>query len=88
MGKEYHTLGAHVPLSICIGPMGRSVYGGRNWETFSPDPYLTGEAARLSVQGFQEQGVVGLVKCVLGSSCYRFESSLTCLSPLTGTLSA
>ncbi|TNY18660.1 glycoside hydrolase [Rhodotorula diobovata] len=67
MGKEYHTLGAHVPLSICIGPMGRSVYGGRNWETFSPDPYLTGEAARLSVQGFQEQGVVGLVKHFVGN---------------------
>jgi len=63
MGKEYHDVGAHVPLSICMGPMGRSVFGGRNWESFSSDPYLTGEAARLSVQGFQDQGVVGLVKC-------------------------
>ncbi|GAA5898876.1 hypothetical protein JCM8208_005418 [Rhodotorula glutinis] len=67
MAKEYHMLGAHVPLSICIGPMGRSPYGGRNWETFSPDPYLTGTAAHLSVLGFQEQGVVGLVKHFVGN---------------------
>ncbi|BGP48137.1 hypothetical protein JCM10450v2_004009 [Rhodotorula kratochvilovae] len=67
MGKEYHDVGAHVPLSICIGPMGRSPYDGRNWETFSPDPYLTGEAARLTVEGFQEQGVVGLVKHFVGN---------------------
>ncbi|GAA5930075.1 hypothetical protein JCM3775_004505 [Rhodotorula graminis] len=30
MGKEYHDVGAHVPLSISMGGMGRSPYGGRN----------------------------------------------------------
>ncbi|GAA5897096.1 hypothetical protein JCM8208_006169 [Rhodotorula glutinis] len=67
MGKEYHDVGAHVPLSISMGGMGRSPYGGRNWENFSPDPYLTGTAAHLTVLGFQEQGVVGLVKHFVGN---------------------
>lgn len=29
-------------LGPVAGPLGRSGYGGRNWEGFSPDPYLTG----------------------------------------------
>jgi len=75
MGKEYHNVGAHVPLSISMGGMGRSPYGGRNWENFSPDPYLTGTAAHLTVLGFQEQGVVGLVKCVPLASFLASRSS-------------
>lgn len=69
MGSEYREMGVEVPLSICIGPMGRHPLGGRNWESFSPDPYLAGEAVRLAVLGMQEQGVVGLVKHWVGSAC-------------------
>ncbi|GJN89738.1 hypothetical protein Rhopal_002727-T1 [Rhodotorula paludigena] len=67
MGSEYREMGVEVPLSICIGPMGRHPLGGRNWESFSPDPYLAGEAVRLAVLGMQEQGVVGLVKHWVGN---------------------
>ncbi|GAA5973751.1 hypothetical protein JCM11641_005117 [Rhodosporidiobolus odoratus] len=67
MGEEYHQIGVHVPLSIVAGPMGRSPYGGRNWENFSPDPYLTGEATKLTVEGFQKNGVTGLVKHFFGN---------------------
>lgn len=31
------------------GPLGRSAYAGRNWEGFSPDPYLTGVAMEVSL---------------------------------------
>lgn len=63
MAKEFKAAGIHVPLAIVAGgPMGRSVYGGRNWENFSPDPYLTGVAARLTVEGFQKHNVHGHVK--------------------------
>ncbi|BGP13226.1 hypothetical protein JCM10213_005004 [Rhodosporidiobolus nylandii] len=62
LGKEYHTMGIQVPLSIVAGPMGRSVYGGRNWEGWSADPWLAGEATKLTVEAFQKNGVQGLVK--------------------------
>lgn len=42
MGMEFKLKGAHVILGPVAGPLGRSGYGGRNWEGFSPDPYLTG----------------------------------------------
>ncbi|GAA5929041.1 hypothetical protein JCM10213_004974 [Rhodosporidiobolus nylandii] len=67
LGKEYQDSGIHVPLSIVAGPMGRSPYGGRAWENWSPDVYLTGEATKLSVEGFQKQGVSGLVKHFVGN---------------------
>ena len=43
MAAEFKDKGAHVILGPVAGPLGRSGYGGRNWEGFSPDPYLTGE---------------------------------------------
>jgi beta-glucosidase len=43
MGMEFKGKGANVILGPVAGPLGRSGYGGRNWEGFSPDPYLTGE---------------------------------------------
>ena len=42
MGMEFKDKGANVILGPVAGPLGRSGYGGRNWEGFSPDPYLTG----------------------------------------------
>ncbi|BGP21798.1 hypothetical protein JCM10295v2_000673 [Rhodotorula toruloides] len=43
LAKEYDKVGANVPLSIVVGPAGRSPYGGRKWEGFSAEPYITGE---------------------------------------------
>jgi biotin operon repressor len=37
--------------------MGRSAYSGRNWEGFSPDPYLSGVTMEKSVRGLQDAGV-------------------------------
>lgn len=42
MAMEFKGKGAHVLLGPVAGPLGRSGYGGRNWEGFSPDPWLTG----------------------------------------------
>ncbi|GAA6000793.1 hypothetical protein JCM10207_004663 [Rhodosporidiobolus poonsookiae] len=67
MGKEYAQVGVHIPLSIVAGALGRNVFAGRNWENFSPDPYLTGVATRLTVEGFQEAGVTGLIKHFIGN---------------------
>ncbi|GAA5850987.1 hypothetical protein JCM8547_009149 [Rhodosporidiobolus lusitaniae] len=67
LGTEFKQVGVHCPLSIVAGPMGRSPYGGRNWEGFSPDPVLSGEATRLSVEAFQKVGVIGQVKHYFGN---------------------
>ena len=42
--------------------MGRSAYSGRNWEGFSPDPYLSGIAMEESVMGLQDAGVQDTAK--------------------------
>ncbi|GAA6009883.1 hypothetical protein JCM11491_000851 [Sporobolomyces phaffii] len=67
MGKEFHDVGINTPLSVVVGPMGRSVYGGRNWEGFGPDPYFAGEAVRETVTGMQSQGVGANVKHFFGN---------------------
>ncbi|KAK3060582.1 hypothetical protein LTS18_008219, partial [Coniosporium uncinatum] len=38
LGEEARALGVHVQLGPVGGPLGKSPYGGRNWEGFSPDP--------------------------------------------------
>jgi beta-glucosidase len=50
-------LGVHVLLAPVAGPLGKVVRGGRNWEGFSPDPYLTWIAMAESIKGLQEAGV-------------------------------
>ncbi|ROT41385.1 beta-glucosidase [Sodiomyces alkalinus F11] len=62
MGSEFRTKGVNVLLGPSIGPMGRVVSGGRNWESFSVDPYLTGVFVHETVNGVQEEGVLTSVK--------------------------
>lgn len=66
-GAEFSRVGAAVPFSIVAGPVGRSVYDGRSWEGFGPDPFLAGEAVRATVRAFQDAGVTGLLKHFVGS---------------------
>ena len=44
MGAEFKGKGVHVALGPMMN-MGRIAQGGRNWEGFGADPYLTGESA-------------------------------------------
>ncbi|OQO18832.1 putative beta-glucosidase G, partial [Rachicladosporium sp. CCFEE 5018] len=54
MAAEFKGKGSHVQLGPVAGPLGRSGYGGRNWEGFSPDPYLTGELFAETIMGIEE----------------------------------
>jgi beta-glucosidase-like glycosyl hydrolase len=61
MGKEHKGKG----VNIALGPMmnmGRVAQGGRNWEGFGADPYLSGEAAYETILGMQEGGVQACAK--------------------------
>ncbi|KAF5970389.1 glycoside hydrolase family 3 protein [Fusarium bulbicola] len=42
MGLEAKRRGVNNLLGPTVGPLGRTVLGGRNWESFSVDPYLCG----------------------------------------------
>ena len=62
MGAEFKDKGAHVALGPVVGPLGRSPFGGRNWEGFSPDSYLSGVLVEESVVGIQSAGVQACTK--------------------------
>ncbi|OJJ87957.1 glycoside hydrolase family 3 protein, partial [Aspergillus glaucus CBS 516.65] len=62
MGQEFRNKGVHVLLGPVVGPIGRVATGGRNWEGFSSDPYLTGELGAETVKGIQSAGVSASTK--------------------------
>src|SRR5271154_189174 len=73
MGKEFKGKGVNIGLLPVCGPLGKSPEGGRyhlrllhfdirNWEGFSPDPYLAGWAMRQTVQGLQDAGIIATAK--------------------------
>ncbi|KAG7094502.1 hypothetical protein E1B28_005331 [Marasmius oreades] len=61
MGAEFVGKG----VNIALGPMmnmGRVAQGGRNWEGFGADPFLTGESAYETILGMQQSGVQACAK--------------------------
>ncbi|KAI1085049.1 glycoside hydrolase family 3 protein [Whalleya microplaca] len=62
MGLEFRVKGANIALGPVVGPLGRVVRGGRNWEGFAADPYLAGVLASETVLGVQSQGVITSTK--------------------------
>ncbi|KAJ6041364.1 uncharacterized protein N7446_010747 [Penicillium canescens] len=61
MGREFKRKGVNVALGPVVGPLGRIARGGRNWEGFGNDPYLSGVLAGVTVRGLQES-VIACVK--------------------------
>lgn len=61
MGQENRMKGIHVTLGPMMN-MGRIAQGGRNWEGFGADPFLTGEAAYETILGLQAGGVQATAK--------------------------
>jgi beta-glucosidase len=55
---------------VMLGPgmnLVRHPYGGRNYEYFSEDPYLTGTLATAQVKGIQEEGIQAQLKHLAGN---------------------
>lgn len=62
LGAEAKACGVHVQLGPVAGPLGKKAQGGRNWEGFGPDPYLTGIAMAETIAGLQGSGVQATAK--------------------------
>lgn len=62
MGTEMLLHGGDIFLRPVVGPLGTFTEGGRNWEGFSPDPYLSGELVAPTITGIQGQGIVATMK--------------------------
>lgn len=61
MGMEHKGKGVNVALGPMMN-MGRVAQGGRNWEGFGADPFLTGESAYETILGLQQAGVQATAK--------------------------
>ncbi|KAH9476789.1 putative beta-glucosidase L [Psilocybe cubensis] len=73
MGQEHKGKG----VNIALGPMmnmGRLAEGGRNWEGFGADPFLTGEAAFETILGMQQGGVQACAKHFIGNEQEHFRT--------------
>lgn len=52
----------NVLLGPNAGPLGRTPLGGRTWEGFSVDPYLSGQLVAESIVAHQDAGVIATLK--------------------------
>ncbi|ETW82695.1 glycoside hydrolase family 3 protein [Heterobasidion irregulare TC 32-1] len=71
MGAEHRGKG----VNVALGPMtnmGRVAAGGRNWEGFGADPFLSGVASAETVRGVQDAGVIACVKHFIGNEQEHF----------------
>src|SRR3954452_8050763 len=66
LGEETRAFAHHVLLGPGMNLL-RHPYGGRNYEYFSEDPYLTGTLATQQVKGIQDQGVQAQLKHLAGN---------------------
>jgi beta-glucosidase-like glycosyl hydrolase len=67
IAEEHKAKGVSVILAPVAGPLGRAPEGGRNWEGFSPDPYLTGIGISQTIEGMQGVGIIACAKHFIGN---------------------
>lgn len=72
IGKEHRKKGVHIVLGPSVGPIGLKAAGGRNWESFGADPYLQGILGSQTVIGMQSEGVIAVVKHLIGNEQENF----------------
>ena len=61
IGAETKDKGRNVILGPCVN-IARLPFGGRNFESYGEDPYLTSRMAVSYIEGVQTQGVAATVK--------------------------
>ena len=65
-GKEFRDKGINVVLGPCMN-MQRSPQGGRLWESYGDDPFLSGECATQIIKGIQSSGTIACAKHFIGN---------------------
>ncbi len=76
MGSEHRDKGVDIQLGPVVGPLGRAPEGGRNWEGFTNDPYLAGQAVAETIKGIQDAGRFPTKLFSSGESCTRHTNCL------------
>jgi beta-glucosidase len=66
LGDEARLHGHQVLLGPTVNPV-RHPYGGRNYQTYSEDPYLAGVLSAETIKGIQAQGVHAVAKHYAGN---------------------
>ena len=61
LAEDTRAKGKHAILGPCVG-IGRFPLGGRNFEAFGEDPYLSSRIAVGVIRGIQSRGVIATVK--------------------------
>ncbi|KAF8442788.1 family 4 carbohydrate esterase [Kalaharituber pfeilii] len=79
-GKEARGKGVHVLLGPSMGALGRMPAAGRNWEGFSPDPYLMGVASAETIKGIQSNGVSATAKHYIANEQENFRQGVNAIS--------
>lgn len=72
MGNEARLKGINVLLGPSVGPLGRMPAGGRNWEGFGADPYLSGVAGAETIKGIQSENVMATIRHFIANEQEHF----------------
>ena len=72
MGKELRGKGVNIVFTPQVSPLGRFPEGGHNWESFSPDQYLTSELISPMVQGMQDNNLTATTRHLIANEQERF----------------
>jgi beta-glucosidase len=67
IGRETRALGAAILLAPMVN-IHRTPQGGRNYETYSEDPYLTGAMASSFIQGVQSEHIGAVIKAATANN--------------------
>ncbi|KAL1647792.1 hypothetical protein SLS58_002593 [Diplodia intermedia] len=58
LGREFYLMGYNLVNGPECGPLGRTPWGGRQAEAYSPDPYLSGAIMAKAIPGMNSAGVI------------------------------
>ncbi|MCP3934459.1 MAG: glycoside hydrolase family 3 protein [Actinomycetia bacterium] len=78
IGEEVHSKGAHLLLAPTIN-LHRNPLGGRNFECYSEDPFLTGRLASSYVDGVQSTGAGATLKHFIANDSEFERHTIDCV---------